>query len=42
MNFLPSVRFPTFQDFVKRSAFPLAMLLAVLAIPAFAASDCGR
>lgn len=39
MNFLPTVRFPTFQDFVKRSAFPFAMLLAVLAIPAFAASD---
>lgn len=39
MHLLPAFRIPTFQDFVKRSAFPLAMLMAVLAIPAFAASD---
>lgn len=33
-----TLRFPTFQEFVRRSAFPFFMLLAVFAIPAVAAT----
>jgi len=31
--------FPTFQEFLKRSIFPLLMLLSIMAIPALAATD---
>lgn len=32
-------RLPTFQEFLSRSAFPFFMLLAIMAIPAIAATD---